>query len=247
MIIDNNLTYEKFMELSKNPPQWEGETLFKLTIITIDRWQRRRYPKYGVCEYSHSFYHTREEAEQFMRQNTTGKDEFGSRIFCYYLHEYPYATILNVHKDYLSCRVYDEYGRMIEQSLCADIGFDNKCRMFFGRPAEKVRFKEGDIVEILDIYNSKVSLGVVIYLPMSPEKIWRIYTKLDMDSGFYALDASDDTYTFIYGSSYEHDYDHIAPIYFFTPHFKIPDKIRQRFENYYKNFLIKQESYEKEQ
>ncbi len=244
-MIDTNLTYEEFMKLSKNPPQWEGDTLFKLTIVTIDKNQRRRYPKYDVWEYSQGFFHTRKEAEQFMCQNTTGKDECGNRIFCYYLYEEPYATILNT-GDYISCRVYDEYGQLIEQSLCADLCFDHDCRMFFGRPAEKVRFKEGDIVEILNLYNDKVSLGVVTYIPVSPERIWRAHTRLK-HSEVYVFDASDDSYTFIDGPSYEHDFDHIAPIYFFAPHFPIPDKIRQRFENYYKKFLKERESHDRKQ
>ncbi len=252
-------TYEEFIELSKNPPVWEGETLYKLSVVSINR-DRRRYPRYDVGTYTQGFFHTREEAEQVMRQNKEGKSEQGDKIYCYYLQECPYSQMYHVY-DFVTCRVYDAGGQLIEQSLCSKMDhLDVDSNEFFGRTENKLRFKEGDIVEVLG--KDKVWLSVVISTPPSPEQVWTIHNnyiqmllRRDLEMGGKEEDfsfdgrreglffeAMDDSYTVIDGPSAA-CHHHIEAIHIFAPHFTIPAKICQRFEKYYNEYLKECEEY----
>ncbi len=253
-------TYEEFMELSKNPPVWKGETLYELSVVSIEPYGRR-YPRYDVGTYTQGFFRTREEAEQVMRQNKEGKDKHGEKIYCYYLRECPYSLMSHV-CDFVTCRVYDASGQLIEQALCSKMQhLDVDSNEFFGRTEDKLRFKKGDIVEVL---GNKVWLAVVINTPPEPETVWAVHNNyirmlhrrhLEMggreedfsfdgrSEGLFS-DAFDDSYTVIDGPSAA-CHHHIEATHIFAPHFAIPAKTRQRFERYYEAYLKECEKYEK--
>ncbi len=258
-------TYEEFIELSKNPPVWEGETLYKLSVVSSFNY-KRRYPKYCVSTLSLGFFYTREEAEQAMHQHKEEKDTYGFKKYCYYLHEYPCSQIINV-SDFVTCRVYDADGQLIEQTLCSySCYIDTDCNKFFGRAEEKLRFKKGDIVEVL--HKDEVNLAIIVSFPASPERAWRFHCGMkeeyrtfllkkhieqggteenfifDDNQRQFFMDYSDDSYTVIDGPSYDSD-EHVEAIHIFAPHFTIPTKMRQRFERYYNEYLKECEEYEK--
>ncbi len=257
-------TYEEFMELSKNPPVWEGETLYELSVVSIELY-RRRYPRYDVCTLSRGFFNTREEAEQAMRQHKEEKDKYGNETYCYYLHEYPCSRMINV-ADSVSCRVYDASGQLIEQTLCSNMcHLHDASNEFFGRTEEKLRFKKGDIVEVLGRQRDEVCLAVVTATPSSPERVWTIHNNFksvalkehlerggteedfvyDGGSVGWSMDAFDDSYIVIDGPSASF-HEHVEATRIFAPHFSIPAKTRQRFERYYEAFLKECEEYEKQ-
>ncbi|MCD8209142.1 MAG: hypothetical protein LUD72_14480 [Bacteroidales bacterium] len=220
-------TYEEFMGLSKKPPVWKGKTLYELSVVSIELY-RRRYPRYDVGTLSQGFFNTREEAEQAMRQHKEEKDKYAYETYCYYLHEYPCSRIINI-ADSVSCRVYDASGQLVEQTLCSNMRhLDDSSNEFFGRTENKLRFKKGDIVEVLG--RDEVWLAVVTATPPSPERVWTIHNNFkrtalkehlerggtEEDFAYdgmcvgWGMDAMDDSYTVIDGPSA--DYHNQRPL-----------------------------------
>jgi hypothetical protein len=111
---------------------------------------------------------------------------------------------------------------------------------FLGRPADKVRFQNGDLVEILWVRNT-VRLGIVGNPPWSPETVKeskkRTNDNLQLDSGddtYYALLASekedenedeDEEYTI---------HEHPSPVSMFPVRFPVSDKLRKNLIKQYK-------------
>ncbi len=260
-----NITHEEFMKYAENPPSFDGETFFNLQVITIDRRYRRRYPKYRVDQLYEAYFKTLAEAEEFMRSNRTGKAECDEQIYCYKVYEYPYSRML-CGFDVVSCRVYDELGTLLDQTRCAG-AFGNKhlYSNFFGRPDDQVRFKGGDIVEVL--CGDDVRLAVVYYPPSSPEQVWEAFSRkrekfkrhlmerhiksggkeenfelYEHDDYFDGHDYYDDQYM-VLDTVKRHDHDHILSVNVFKPRFRVSAKMRQRLEYTYQTLLRKDEGY----
>ncbi len=256
----NDLTYEEFIEISKNPPKWKGKTIFRLMKVVFGWYEeRRRYPTYSVDWLTQTYFQTLEAAERVMRKNHLNKEN----IYCYYLLECPFGVEM-WDKQYVSCRVYDKDGCLIERSLCADLlNGEYECERFFGRPVEMRRFKPGDIVEVL--HGDMVRLSIVVRIGRTPQEAWEYHNRkkencLDWHKenntcekttapGFFIrneffCDNSNDQYYCIYGPTdavgpVDH-HDHVHPTNIFEPHLKVSKRMRERFEKYY-NDLIEQE------
>lgn len=99
---------------------------------------------------------------------------------------------------WLSVRTYDTQGVLIDQCL-QDY---NLCNQFEGRNPEAIRFKVGDIVEVME--GHRLYTGIVAVLPPTPE------------DHFPILDALDDCYLVLPLDSGPIDHLHIAPTHTFT-------------------------------
>lgn len=99
---------------------------------------------------------------------------------------------------WLSVRTYDTQGVLIDQCL-QDY---NLCNKFEGRNPEAIRFKIGDIVEVLE--ERRLYTAIVAALPPTPE------------DHFPILDALDDCYLVLPLDSGPIDHLHIAPTHTFA-------------------------------
>ena len=100
--------------------------------------------------------------------------------------------------DWLSVRTYDPQGNLMDACL-QDY---NLCNQFEGRKSESIRFKIGDIVEVLE--GRRLYTAIVAALPPTPE------------DHFPVLDALDDCYLVLPLDSGPIDHLHIAPTHTFT-------------------------------
>ncbi len=175
-------TCEMLDRLAKNPPKWEGETIFVLHITTVGcrcEDMRRSLVQHYASDRFHGMFRTVEEAEREMRKNKKGA-MYGEKIFCQKLLEYPYGKIES-DSEYVSWRAYDRYGNLVMQSVCAHtFGDDEEYKIpygvFYGRPDDMQPFKPGDLVEYL--WQDEIHLAVVADTPFSTQKMLERYKRV---------------------------------------------------------------------
>ena len=100
--------------------------------------------------------------------------------------------------DWLSVRTYDPQGNLMDACL-QDY---NLCNQFEGRKPEAIRFKVGDIVEVLECH--RLFTAIVAALPPTPE------------DHFPVLDAMDDCYLVLPLDSGHIDHLHVPPTHTFA-------------------------------
>ncbi len=102
------------------------QSIFQLEVIETDDLEEGRlshYPMYKVSTYSRAYATTLDEAERLMRQDILYRkrqkemDDWMRDVFCYYISERPLGIMLSK-GEYLSLRMYDAEGSLIDKSLC---------------------------------------------------------------------------------------------------------------------------------
>ena len=258
------MTYEEFKQLAEHPQHRDIPAIFKLEVIEIEELpenKRSHYPKYQVNTHASALAPTLEEAEALMRKDIgyrkkiKEEDDYPIDIFCYYISECPMGLMHN-EREYLSQRMYDGDGKLIDQTYCSSgfsLYYPGICdeqeyerhpdEVFHGRPEEKIRFHRGDIVEVY--CGDEVKLAIAVGSPLTTKWVWESIPRLKergigMDDMPY--DETDDTYTVIDGPGYEY-HEHVPSMQVFSPHYHVPLYLQRRFKGY----LEKAEKKQKEQ
>lgn len=158
--------------------------------------------------------------------------------------------------------MYDSHGRFLDKTYCSSLECDHRTiyGRYRGRPEESFRFKEGDIVEVLD--GDEVRLAVATGSGRSIEWHWKMWQRIKHKEGLlynsddkremtddeveevYFPDASDDQTPVIDGPSYD-THDHVHTLNIMPLRYPLSKKLRQRYENYYKAMLKEEEDYMK--
>lgn len=196
-----------------------AETLFLLEAVTFTRKRRRHRYDYQPFETEItfvSFHERRDEAEAAIRRVL---DEWRATcdFYCFYIRQVPYGHCCPYPGrryygiDSYAAWLYDPEGNMIDERPYPTYAFG--CH-FSGRPASKLRFHVGDVVE------SEGELGIVVSVPREH------YDRM--------LDESDDCYCII---SLEQDFDepavnhsHPECISVMPPRFPISPEVMQQIE-----------------
>lgn len=238
------MTFEEFKQLAIHPPQKQEKTIFHITTVDIDT-EQSNYPAFSVNKYgSHAYAESLESAELLVHQFAEGIEN----LYCIYVTEYPMCERLCFGGNYVSQRVYGPDGTLIEQHLFCDFFTDerDKFRHYRGRLPEQIRFKEGDIVEVLQ--GDEVTLQVIVGVPPTVEWCYR-YALRGLDTKYnpgktdaereqwafedgYMLDITDDSYTVIDGPDYDY-HSHPDALCIFAPRFPIPANVEQALKGYY--------------
>lgn len=205
--------------------QFLNDTLFVLTIYTYQEW-RRRYPRYNISKSGTFYCHTLAEAEELLHQLILNKDGNGDmwlpdNVHHFTINEYPYGS----RAYFITSRLYDSDGNLIDQSLCPWQGGNGS---FHGRPEEMIRFNHGDIVEMK--WLDEIELGFVVG---SPEDIKRAVL---INSNRPTLDASDDSYIIMTTSDF-FSHNHVYALDVFRPMFPIPGPTFTRLQKAYEKFV----------
>ena len=227
------MTYEDFKRSALNPPRRDETTVFEVTMLKIaplPEHRRNHYPKFPVTECRIGFSLSLSGAEELIRTAVSEAVKQGEEddIYCFHVKEYPVGVF-----DTMGCfnygitwRLYDNTGNLIDHTWCSSMerDFDTEYGKFRGRPAESIRFKAGDIVEIYDERNSCVRLAVATQSPVDIDWCWRYRERCleelspntpdDSDLGwYYGLDFSDDQVAVIDAPGYVyHDQRHTLNI-----------------------------------
>lgn len=254
------MTYEEFEQLALNPPRPDGETVFVVTEIDMCELPERRkhhYPKFEVFRHVIGYSKSLEGAEALMhRAVNLISDDYINDIYCFHIHEH----LLNAYEDWgdygISWRLYGPTGKLIDHSWCDSRHYDvAPFSQFRGRPKSSIRFKAGDIVEVLS--GNTVRLAVATQSPVDIEWCWnyrdRIAKRLAEDGPVtdemietnYILDGSDDQAAVINGPGYEY-HDHISTLNIMPLRYNPNPRLRKRYEEYWKACLKQDEEYEKQ-
>jgi len=124
-------------------------------------------------------------------------------------------------------RSYLSDGSFWDETNMSELDIDNKdCwTNFEGRSEEKIRFKPGDIVEIVFEYEKYVSLGIVHFTPPTIEEAKQTIAPDDL------------YYTTPHNATWGNDgctHYHMRPVDLLPPRFRISQKLQKKLEKVYK-------------
>jgi hypothetical protein len=224
-------------------------TIFELTEIEYqdsydeenDELIAPQYPDFEVRQSRMGIFSTLSKAEQAMKEYIAKQKKYGEEQGKDYLKKL-FGFLIDEHK-FDKCswwwresvRNYLHDGSLLDECLVSDtLNDDDALEEFLGRPAEKVRFRNGELVEVL--HGDRVTLEIVGNPPWSPEKVSankiRVKEKFGND---FRLDSSDDRY-FTLGVSDEDDevsHDHPTSVQIFPLRFPVSEALRSNLEKRY--------------
>ena len=188
-------------------------------VIQVSYKHPRRYPRFQIESTRLLLASTLQQATDFLQEyiKTPAHTE---DVYVFFIRELPVDVPASGH-ECLSERVYGPAGELIDSRSFSTVW--EKPGIFEGRGQEEIRFKPGDIVEVMKL--NEVELAFVAGTPTSREEAARINSK-----GLIKLDVTDDTYTVFLGPDYT-SHRHIDALNVFPPRFKIPDRTRRKIEN----------------
>ena len=118
-----------------------------------------------------------------------------------------------------------------ENPVSEMVNKDGDLEEFLGRPADKIRFQIGDLVEVFG-YDT-VTLDIVGMLPPTPEEVQQLHENNRKryeerhENYNFKLDSSDDCY---YTLDHYGDHGHPYAVHLFPPRFPVSDKLRKKLE-----------------
>ena len=136
-------------------------------------------------------------------ENDYFRDQY---TYAYFIKEFAVDSKTGDYASPLSVRSFDPQGASIDECL-QDYNLVNQ---FKGRNADTIRFRIGDIVEVLE--GDRLFTAIVAALPPTPE------------DGFKGLDALDDSYTVLPLETGPIDHLHIAPTHTFPLRHPLEDE-----------------------
>lgn len=243
------MTYQEFEQLALNPAKAEGQTIFAVSEIDLaylPKTRKSRYPSFKVYRRVIGYSDSLDGAEKLMRKAIThayDKDE----IYCFHINEHLLDVCEDECPEGISWRLYNHEGNLIDQTWFESRTTDNQLSLKYrGRPKTSVRFKAGDIVEVLQ--GNEVRLAVATHSPIDIEWCWRlrnrIATRMEKEGSItdemieenYYLDDSDDQAAVIDGPGYEYHH-HIPTLNIMPLRFPLSSRLRKRFEEYWATCL----------
>lgn len=215
--VPQNLTFEEFKELADRKPSMEGDWLYHLTHETlVDDYS---YPEFGIADHHKYLFRTLEDAEKYMREKLAPENKHYD-TYRFLIKQVPVGEW----ERFIGATwVYDKDGRLVETATsCHQYGHYPES-YFFGRSENRIRFHEGDIVEV--VFGDTVHLAIVGAEPPTVEWFWGLYNR-SKDYG-YNTDCGDDNYYVVDGPGC-HDHPHSTMV--MKPSRPIPQDIKEYFE-----------------
>ena len=208
----------------------ENETHHTTRVISVfdvwatyDRnWRKPHYPSYDVRTLKVGSAFSLDGAERIVSE-TVGIDKedcLGSSLHSLRIIEIPVGKYA-LDWQSLSEYVYDRDGKLLDSRTAPYDG------MFPGRRSDQLRFREGDLCEVLD--GERVYLGFVVEVPPSVEEAVRI------NANPFHLDGTDDNYIVLPDPHYV-NHDHVDSLKIFRPMHKVSAQTEKRLRNAYEDF-----------
>lgn len=177
------------------------DSIYKIMLYRYKRRDRRklRYPAFPVQGHEEIYFRTLEEVESYIRNRASWRNCDGTPdyqddsfidIYAYVVIEIPLALEVNIAAldQNLSIRIYRADGTLWGENRYANFfprrgqnsdghNYWGRRNLFFGRNPEEIRFKPGDIVEILGhVGNSyftpdSVELAIIVKTPPTREEV----------------------------------------------------------------------------
>lgn len=128
----------------------------------------------------------------------------------------------------LAFQTYTRDGELNDESVWMDE--NGEAPPFYGRPEEKIRFKMGDIVEVIG-FGHTAELSIVSSHPWTPQEVenWNKELEKKYGKGIIRMDSSDDCYlTHSLGLGNTHCHPACANV--FAPTKKVPATLRRKLQ-----------------
>ena len=221
--IPENLTFDQFKALADRQPSLEGNWVYRLTHSTL--WDDYEYPEFRIHNISYMFL-SFVDAENYMREQLIPKNERDG-TYRFLIEQVPIGEVESLIG---TVWLYDKNGNLVETSPTLSKG-GFAYSSFFGRSKERIRFKEGDIVEVVD--RDTVHLAIVGAEGPTVEWFWGLYQRSMLErnkfgKGYYGADMSDDCYYLIDAPGC-HAHQHVTTL--MAPGLPVPQDIREYFED----------------
>lgn len=237
------MNFKEFEHLALNPPRSQAATVFVVSEIDLGflpDGRRNYYPKFDVYRHLVGYSCSLPGAEALMREAIAKAGDVDD-IYCFHIVEH---FLDYMERDNVSWRLYSKHGEMIDHSWHEARLKGDLPSVFRGRPESSLRFKAGDIVEVLQ--GNQVRLAVATHSPTTIEWCWeyrkRCAARFAGDNTAadecYNLESGDDQMSVIDGPGYEY-HDHISLMNIMPLRFPIPSRLRKRFEGYWQVCLEK--------
>lgn len=221
--IPSTLTFDQFKALADRQPSLEGNWVYRLTHEML--WDEYEYPEFRIHQNRYMFL-TLEDAEKYIYENLLTEKE-PDATYRFLIEQVPVGEKEN---EIGATWVYDQEGKLIEISstIVGEGKFPDSS--FFGLSKERIRFQEGDIVEI--VCRDTVHLAIVGAEGPTVEWFWGLYGRSMIErnkygKGYYGADWSDDCY-YVIDAPGCHAHPHVTSV--MRPRFPIPQDIREYFE-----------------
>ena len=195
-----------------------SKSVFQVLEVNYRFLRPKRYPVFKVHWIQLHIASSLTLAEEFL--NTYAQDPRNREdVYAFYIREVP-VDVPAPGVECISERVYGPDGVLIDYRDFSTVS--ETPGVFEGRTPDRIRFKQGDIVEVLG--TDEVELAYVAGEPVSCEEAARIHSK-----GIITLDITDDTYTVFLAPDYAY-HRHIDALRVFPPHFEVPSPVLRRIE-----------------
>lgn len=184
------MTFEEYKTLAENPQFSDAPAIFKVEVYVIDSCGSKKYYRKTMSEpwkYSEIYCLTLEEAKQCLHNEM---DRIGFEKYCAYIYQIPINKSTNFPYD--RAWLYDHNGNLIDQSYCSYNIDKEEHFQFRGRPENAIRFKRGDIVELLNDYCDKSKFVIVYSTPPNIETAYKMNNRLKKYNCW--LDSTIDSY-----------------------------------------------------
>lgn len=195
---------------------------------TYDRnWRKPHYPSYDVRTWKVGTAFSLEDAERIVRETVRlENDPAGfTRLHSLRIVQIPVGRHAPEWAP-LSEYLYDRDGKPLDRRTVS-WDYDD---VFPGRKPEDVRFRPGDLCEVLDFHEGRVRLAVVTEVPPSVEKASRIN-----NGGFTHLEAGDDCYGVLTGGGCT-SHDHADSLRLFRPVHRVSPGTERRLRKAWNDY-----------
>jgi hypothetical protein len=215
----------------------QERTIFKLESYLMQvKKKKGSYKPSSSFECSKEFvgyYTSIREAEAGMREcidfyNKGFRIDDSKKCYSFLVSEYDLNIMID-EDEALTRRSYLSDGKLEESCLTSEITENGHPQIpFMGRKPEDIRFKEGDIVEVI-CCDAKISFGIVSNLPLTEEYIKERIQRDGKRWNMYYCDYSDDSYTVLFSNLKGEDcgHSHLESIYVFPQRLPIPKKLEE--------------------
>lgn len=228
------MTFDEFKYMALHPKECDAPGVYKVKLYKYDT--HSLYPILELEEDHESVFPTFEEAKRCV----TGFDiTKNSKPYCSFItyHKYGEETLYG---HYNKRWIFDYEGNQLDESLSPGT-VEYHYNPFRGRPENLIRFKPGDIIEVLDLDEMTASLAIVAREPISIEKAWEINLKRCQEKRLSGIKCEpgedeiavlmtyDDYYRVIHLSEAKNDFysTHVHPTLIIKPHDEVPESMKQ--------------------
>lgn len=218
----SELSKEDFSRLACRQPNLDGEWIYRLEQTELGDTPKTPYPRFELGVTNRFFFRTLDEAEEFMRKADREVEIYRNEVL---------QIPLGKNAGYIgACWLYDGNGELLDYSTTVRDGAPEDTH-FFGRPKERQRFKEGDIVEVFD--GKYAYLALLISNPPDVEWCWNYYLRGNSKKYpmLYALDDTDDSGIVLEGPDYSW-HSHLSTLAMMKPRYPIPHELEEEIKSW---------------